>query len=60
MTILTHQVEELTRAISQVINTEHTKARLEAFKIIEAGHNASKNPADILCDILDWCNGDNK
>ena len=60
MTVLTHQVEELTRAISQVINTENTKARLEAFRIIEAGHEAGKNPADILCDILVWVRGETK
>lgn len=60
MTVLTHQVEELTRAISQVINTENTKARLEVFRVIEAGQAASKNPAEILCDVLDWVKGDSK
>jgi hypothetical protein len=57
MTILTHQVEELTRAISQVVNTEHIKARIEVTKIIETGLGENKTPADILLSVLKWAGG---
>ncbi len=60
MTMLTHQVEELTRAISQVVNTEATKARIEVMKIVSTGIENNNNPADILVNILDWCKGENK
>ena len=60
MTVLTHQVEELTRAISQVINTEHQKARIEVMKMIDAGVAAEQNPTTILLTILDWCKGETK
>lgn len=60
MTMLTHQVEELTRAISQVVNTESLKARIEVMKVIDAGVEAKQNPAEILVSILDWCKGETK
>lgn len=60
MTVLTHQVEELTRAISQVINTEHQKARIEVMKMIDAGVAAEHSPTTILLTILDWCKGETK
>lgn len=58
MTVLTHQVEELTRAISQVVNTENLKARIEVTKIIESGIESKLNPADILISVLKWAGGD--
>jgi hypothetical protein len=57
MTILTHQVEELTRAISQVVNTEGLKARIEVTKLIETGIQNKLNPADILISVLKWAGG---
>ena len=60
MTVLTHQVEELTRAISQVVNTEHIKARIEVTKIIETGLTENKNPTEMLMSILEWCKGETK
>lgn len=60
MPVLTHQIEELTRAISQVINTEDLKARVRVVKLIEAGMEKGDNPTTILCNILDWAKGDPK
>jgi hypothetical protein len=58
MTVLTHQVEELTRAISQVVNTEHIKARIEVTKIIETGLAECQMPAHILISVLKWAGGE--
>jgi hypothetical protein len=50
----------LTRAISQVINNEHQKARIQVLKMVETGMAAGDNPTTILCNILDWCKGETK
>jgi hypothetical protein len=60
MTMLTHQVEELTRAISQVVNTESLKARIEVMKIIDAGVENKIEATKILVNILEWCREGNK
>jgi hypothetical protein len=60
MTMLTHQVEELTRAISQVVNTEYIKARIEVTKIIETGLAENKTPTEMLMSVLEWCKGETK
>ena len=49
-----HQIKELTQAFSNIINTERTKAKLDAFAIITDGKEAGKEPVDILIDILRW------
>jgi hypothetical protein len=57
---LNHQAEELARAISQVINIERTKAKLDVFTIIKDGHEASTSPHQILQDVLTWVATDDK
>lgn len=57
---LQHQTEELIQAFSNLINVENTKARLDVYTIINNGHEAGKQPTDILCDLLEWVKGENK
>ena len=49
-----HQVKELTKAFSDLINTERIKAKLDAFSIIKDGQEAGKTPQDILVELLRW------
>lgn len=51
---LDHQATELVNAITQVINTEETKAKLAVFNIIKTGHENADSPYQILTDILTW------
>lgn len=51
---LNHQAEELTRAISQTIDIEATKARLDVITIIQDGLEQGKLPMAILADLTDW------
>jgi hypothetical protein len=57
---LTHQVEELKNAVSQLINVERTKAKLDVFTIIKDGHEAGRPALDILQQILNWVALDDK
>lgn len=60
MSKLEHQADELVKAFSDLINIENTKARLDVFSIIQDGHDKGLNPADILCEVLDWVKAANK
>jgi hypothetical protein len=57
---LTHQVEELKNAVSQLINVERTKAKLDVFTIIKDGHEQKRQAVDILQQILNWVALDDK
>lgn len=57
---LNHQVEELKSAVSQLINVERTKAKLDVFTIIKDGHEQKRNAVDILQQILNWVALDDK
>ena len=60
MTKLEHQVEELTKAFSDLINIERTKAKLDVFSIIKDGYDASLPPHEILKEVLNWVSSDIK
>jgi hypothetical protein len=55
LTIEEHQMNEMVNAIQQVVSIENVKARKDVIKIITEGVEAGTNPADILCNVLDWC-----
>ena len=57
---LSHQVEELNRAFSDLVNVERTKAKLDVFTIIKEGKEKDRNPYDILQQILNWVALDDK
>lgn len=50
-----HQIDELNRAFSGLIDVERTKAKLDVYTIIMNGHDSGKPHTDILVDLLDWC-----
>lgn len=50
-----HQIDELNRAFTNLIDVEGTKARLDVYTIIMNGHDSGKPHTDILVDLLDWC-----
>lgn len=57
---LSHQVEELKSAVSQLINVERTKAKLDVFTIIKDGQEQNRSAVDIIRQILNWVALDDK
>lgn len=49
-----HQIDELNRAFSGLIDVERTKAKLDVYTIIKDGHENGTSHVDILQQLLDW------